>query len=126
MSCLDAVRELLERVADPKMWREEMGELIWRGQSPDGNLIETQDPRTLISEALELIGAEPSEQMRRDHEAMGKLRRGSELWFYEYGEGLRGLEDIPLAERDAMLIQGKTFSHDPADAILGTESEGTS
>ena len=74
-----------------------------------------------ISEALALLESEPSEQMRRDHEAMEILR------------GNLGAGPRPISLR--LLIDGQWkaansarihHANDPADAILGTESEATS
>lgn len=47
------LRMALERIGDPQMWSSRMGELIWRGESADGNLIETEDPREIARAALE-------------------------------------------------------------------------
>jgi hypothetical protein len=41
----------IERVGDPSMWRNLNGELVWRGETPDGNEIETQDPRQILFDA---------------------------------------------------------------------------
>ena len=42
----------IERVYDAKMWRDRAGDLQWRGETPDGNEIETENPRTLLARAL--------------------------------------------------------------------------
>lgn len=42
----------IERVRDVKMWRRLNGELVWVGQTPDGNEIETESPLTLLENAL--------------------------------------------------------------------------
>ena len=73
----------------------------------------------LAREALALMESEQGEQMRRDHEAMEKLRElaqigyatpsGLNLWSFDPGQ--------------IQLIGGRGSYGDPTDAILGTESE---
>lgn len=44
--------EALGRLADRRMWRRRNGELVWAGETPDGNEVETDDPRDIAWRAL--------------------------------------------------------------------------
>ena len=54
----NTIRSKIARLADRRMWRKPMGEIVWRGETPDGNEIETADPIELLNEILEQIDAE--------------------------------------------------------------------
>jgi len=49
---VEPLREALERIGDPRMWRMVSGGLQWYGETPDGNEIETDHPLDIIRAAL--------------------------------------------------------------------------
>jgi hypothetical protein len=59
----DQVKTLLaacKRVGDRAMWRSLNGELVWRGETPDGNEIETQHPVSILQAAIASVESEES------------------------------------------------------------------
>jgi hypothetical protein len=47
-----------KRVGDRVMWRSLNGELAWRGETPDGNEIETQHPVSILQAAIASVESE--------------------------------------------------------------------
>ena len=54
----DALLVALERIGDPRMWRDENGETVWRGETADHNEIETEDPREIARTAIAMTEGE--------------------------------------------------------------------
>jgi len=45
----------LERIGDPRMWTLRSNEWVWRGETEDGNEIDTQSPIEIACEALSRV-----------------------------------------------------------------------
>ena len=75
----NTIRSKIERLADRRMWRYELGEIIWRGETADGNEIETADPIELLNEILEQLDNLPAVAWSIGHDENGNL--------IEYGAG---------------------------------------
>lgn len=57
MTARESAIEAIRRVRDPRMWRIVNGDLHWRGETPDGNEIETESPLVLLDIALKELEA---------------------------------------------------------------------
>ena len=68
----NTIRSKIERLADRRMWRYELGEIIWRGETADGNEIETDDPVDLLNEILEQLDNLPAVAWSIGHDVNGK------------------------------------------------------
>ena len=87
----------------------------------------------LAREILALLEGEPSEQMRRDHEAMEKLRAdraggaGPSLVFDDSGSWTYSFaRPQPIAEKPDVIttVVLAVWAADPADAVLVTPTDG--
>lgn len=68
----NTIRSKIERLADRRMWRYEMGEIIWRGETPDGNEIETDNPVDLLNEILVQLDNLPAVAWSIGHDENGE------------------------------------------------------
>ena len=68
----NTIRSKIARLADRRMWRKPMGEIVWRGETPDGNEIETADPIELLNEILEQIDNLPAVAWSIGHDENGE------------------------------------------------------
>jgi len=67
----NTIRSKIERLADRRMWRYELGEILWRGETPDGNEIATEDPVELLNEILAQLDSLPAVAWSIGHELDG-------------------------------------------------------
>ena len=68
----NTIRSKIARLADRRMWRYELGEIIWFGETSDGNEIETDDPVDLLNEILEQIDNLPAVAWSIGHDENGE------------------------------------------------------
>ena len=68
----NTIRSKIERLADRRMWRHELGEIVWRGETPNGNEIETADPIELLNEILEQLDDLPAVAWSIGHDENGE------------------------------------------------------
>lgn len=68
----NTIRSKIARLADRRMWRYELGEIIWFGETPDGNEIETDDPVDLLNEILEQLDNLPAVAWSIAHDENGE------------------------------------------------------
>ena len=68
----NTIRSKIARLADRRMWRYEYGQYVWRGETPDGNEIETTLPLDLLAEILEQIDNLPAVAWSIVHDENGE------------------------------------------------------